>query len=336
MDDNIVDNVDENSEDSPIIIHEGEEGYETNEKKDELSEEPESDEVEAEKSTRKPRIPAKTRINDISRKYHAELRRAEEAERELYRIKEENENLKRSYESSSKAVVSSQEGMIDAIIQRAKQMQQKAIEEGDVQGQVDATAALAEAYADKRNLDAWKTQQKAYEEVRQREPEKRPESQQKRQSDVHITPEAEEWLENNGWFSEDSEEFDPELQQLAVLYSQSLDRRYHNAGVGHMIQSQEYFDEIDRYMNRKLQRNQNTKPQGELVMNRPRNTVSGVTRNGTQGNQRETFRMSQAEREMARAMNWSDEQWFKNKKLAARMEADGRLKSGSGNGYGRV
>ena len=69
-------------------------------------------------------------------------------------------------------------------------------------------------------------------------------------------------------------------------------------------------------------------------MNRPRGTVASVGRSQPMGNQRETFRMSKDEQDMARAMGWSDQQWFQNKKLASKMEAEGRLNTGFGNGRG--
>src|SRR5579872_1089200 len=337
MDEQLMDEIEvpieEVKEDEPLIIHEGEESFSK-------SLEPEAsddiEEVEEKSDKVKKKISVKTRINQYTRKYHEELRRAEKAERDLALMQEEHERLKRSFETSNKAVMNSQEGMLDALIQKAKQLKQKAIEDGDVQAQIDADVSLAEAVSDKRALDSVKVSQKIYEEERARMPAQQNVQRQPmaQEPEAYATPETEEWLQENSWFDENSDDFDPDLHEKALRYAQSLDTRYNRRGMSNKVLSQEYFDEIDRYMQKHMTKNtlnQNSNQgRGELSMNRPRGSVSGVNRAHVPG-QRETFRMSKDEQEMARAMGWTDQQWYKYKKQAEINEAKGILKSAMGN-----
>jgi hypothetical protein len=312
------------SEPSPEIVLEDEET--------EAPEEHLDEQVEDERQKpRKPRVPAKTRINDLSRKYHTEARERAKAEEALTKLREENDRLKRLSESQNKSVISSQESMIDSSILHAQQLQRKAIEDGDIDAQVNAQAALAAAYADKRQLDAFKMQQKLAEEDRQYQEERqkqRPSAQhQAVEDEVEATPEAREWVSENQWFDENSDDYDPDLHQKAFSYAQYLDRQYARNGKQDRIGSYEYFDDLDRYMSRHLQPvTQRQSTQGGLVMNRPKAPVAGVSRSGSpQSGQRERLVMTRAEQDMARAHGWTDEQWFKNKKLAETMKKNNRL-----------
>jgi hypothetical protein len=339
----VIDEVVDNNE--PEIIYEGEEGYEEkpvevhSEEAEEHEVPTENKETESEKP-KKPRVSAKTRINQKNREYHEQLRRAEIAEKELHSLKEENERLRKISENSNKAMLSSQESMIDSHIRNAKQVKAKAIEDGDIQAQLDADEALAAAVSDKRRIDEYKIQQKMYEEDQKNHNnnQQHVRNQQQSEEENYITPEASEWLADNAWFDEDSEDFDPDLYQKALNYSQHLNRQYQRLGKTNRISTYEYFDDIDKYMSRHINtvpsnaRNINSKSTGDLVMNRPRGTVAGVGRTQPAGGTRETFRMSREEQDMARAMGWSDQQWFQNKKLAAEMESKGRLNTGFGNG----
>lgn len=327
------------ADEGPEIIYEGQPGYEREEVKAQEDSEYEEEIVEAEEAAveaekpkkRAPRIPAKQRINDLSRRYYSELRRAEKAEIELAALREERDRLQKSYEHQNKAVMNSQESMLDAHIQRAKQLKAKAIEDGDVESQLAADEALAVAVSDKRNLDAWKMQQKLYEES---QPKERVETRQQRNHVDHapaeVTPEAEDWLADNAWFDERTDDFDPDLHQKAMSYAQHLESRYQRMGLEHKVMSHEYFDEIDRYMKKHLTKKEAPQRQGDLVMNRPRNTVAPVQRAHVPGH-REVYRMSREDQEMARAMGWDDKKWIHYKKEAEKMEATGRLKMATGN-----
>lgn len=341
MEDNQLDhNITAAIEGEPEIIYEGEPGYQplteegTGEPVEASAEDPEEEldeEEEPKGKARKPRVPAKTRINDLSRKYHTESRRAEKAEIELAKIREENERLKRLNESQNKSVVNSQESMIASSIMHARQLKAKAIEDGDIEAQVNADEALAVAIADKRQLDAVKVHQKLMEEDRQYQEQlekQRPQNQRtsEYEDEVEATPEAVEWVATNPWFNESSEDYDPDLHQKAFAYAQYLDRDYLRKGKEDSIGTYEYFDDLNRYMSRHLQpvvpKNFN---QGGLVMNRPKGTVAGVSRGAPQSGQRERFMMSKDEQDMARAHGWTDQQWYNNKKLAETLEKSNRL-----------
>ena len=329
------------------IIYEGDEGYK--EAKDENIEvanhEPEEtieteeyvEEVQQRPKSKKPKTEASTRINQVTRKYYEELRRAEKAEQMLDEMKHEHEKLRKQYDSNNKAVLSSQEAMIDAQIRNAKYLKGKALEEGDIHSQVEADEALAAAVTDKRNLDAWKMQQKMYEEEMSKQsanpPQNVPRGSYSEPQQSHISPETFEWVEENPWFDQKSDEFDPDLYQKAMSYAAYLDNKYVGSGKQDRILSHEYFDDINRYMQKHLNpvKSKSNNIKGELVMNRPRSNVAGVSGSNYQGQNRETFRMSQAEQDMARAHGWSDQQWFKNKKLAQRMIQNNRLTQGFGN-----
>ncbi len=315
-------------ENQPEIIYEGDEGYE--EPQAEIvaeAEEPEEIEEEEPKG-KKPRIPAKTRINQMSRKVHEESRRAEKAEQELNKLREENERLQRLSESANKSVLNSQEGMIDSYIKSAEQIYAKAIEDGDVSGQIEASKAIAAAMAQKNRLDEIKFNQKAMDEERQyTETKQKAAPHQEEYQAQEPSPEAQEWVSSNPWFNENADDFDPDLHQKAFAYAQWLDRDYARKGKDDLIGTHYYFDDLDRYMSKHIKPIQpvSQESKGGLVMNRPKSNVAGVGRANPPGGQREIFRMSREEQEMSKAMGWTDQQWFENKKLADRLEKEGRL-----------
>jgi hypothetical protein len=342
VDDNILMAIEEDSGSQPEIIYEGESGYvppevikEPEVVTDEANEAEEFEEEETEEihpKTRKPRVPAKTRINDLSRKYHTEARERVKVEEALTKLREENERLKRLSESQNKSVISSQESMIQTNILHAKQMKLKALEDGDNEAQVNADEALAAAYADKRRLEEFRLQQKFHDEDRQYQEERQKQQPQNQRQveeveEAEATPEAREWVSENQWFDENSDEYDPDLHQKAFSYAQYLDRHYSRNGREGLIGSYEYFDDLNRYMSRHIQpQPKKNFTQGGLVMNRPKAPVAGVNRGVSQpSGRRETVMMSRAEQDMARAHGWSDEKWFQEKKRAQQLEAQGRL-----------
>ena len=146
-------------------------------------------------------------------------------------------------------MLSSQESMIDSHIRNAKQIKAKAIEDGDISAQIDADEALAAAVSDKRRIDEYKMQQKMYEEDQKTSSVRQPAQQNHQEpQEQYVTPEASEWLEENPWFDEDSDDFDPDLQQKAITYSNHLNNKYQKMGKLDRISTYEYFDDINRYM----------------------------------------------------------------------------------------
>lgn len=288
---------------------------------------------------KKHRIPAKTRINQITRRAYEAESRAQTAEQLLQKLQEENERLKKYNETSNKAVLSSSERALDSDINLARKMKLQAIENGDIQQQIDADEMLAAAVAEKKQLELNKYQQKIYEEeaalrAQQQKP-YQSQNQYEKQSSPEWNPYEDDWVNNNPWFSEESDDFDPILQERAIKYAQFLAKKYQQDGKDSDIMGPEYFDTLSKYMNkfvaatpmRESPKQQNY-GQGGLVMNRPRTTVGGVSGGSvpTQGG-REVVRMTREEQEMARAHGWTDQQWIQFKKAADQKEKAGLLRT---------
>lgn len=205
---------------------------------DEQSEE-DNQEIEAHKR-RKQRDPAKARINQIQRERYAAL----EANN---RLRDENERLKRLATMTTESASKQFEDNVLQRFERAKQLKMQAYENGDIQAQTNADVELADAMADYKSHNNWKAQEALKAQEAAYQPQVNP------TGPIVNEREARGWVERNPWVNPNTPDYDPELFQLADNAASQLDLYCYKNGQGHLIQSPQYFQELDNYINQARQ-----------------------------------------------------------------------------------
>jgi len=283
----------------------------------------------------------KNRLNKYTREKYESDRRAQKAEDELRKLREENEKLKRNHEMSSKAFLNAQDNLIESNIKHATQLKAKAREEGDVTGEIEADKMLAGYMADKRYIDNQKYNQQFFEEEKKDEEERR--KQYEQQNNVQhqeqsriMPPEAYDWFEENPWFSmENVDEYDPYLSEKAQVYSQYLEKKYAQEGRANQVFSHEYFADLDKYMAKHLNsvKPQGHQAQGALVMNRPKSPVASAGRTSQAANsQGNRHYLNKNQEQIKNHSNWKTEDWLKYQREGERLLREKRITIGSSRG----
>jgi hypothetical protein len=143
---------------------------------------------------------------------------------------------------------------IDLRLEQAKAAKIAAYDNADTQAMIKADQELAKATYQKAESDRWKAEQHYRKEQmdlqqKQIQQQQEYEQQQYEQDSVVSNEEAENWLASNPWFDGNSEAYDQKLASIAQAYSLALEQEYISRGDDDKIFTQEYFDDIDHYMN---------------------------------------------------------------------------------------
>jgi len=263
---------------------------------EEEEEEPEPEEEEKPKKRDK----AQTRINQIQREKY-------QAQHQAELLRQENEELKRLYDLSADANVRQYEGNVAQRLEKARQMQIRAIEEGDPNAQADANMELAAAMTEMQQLNSWKSNQEyARRQAQYQEP---------AAPYAHNIPNLQAWTQENDWFNPDSENFDEELATNINQYSEMLNDELVRHGYADRIMSPVYFEQINEQArlfieNRDGKRNVNQRR--DLNMKPVRGGASPVRgANAPQsGGGKRTVTITPDERDMARRMGVSDKTYL--------------------------
>lgn len=266
-------------------------------------------EVEEEAPIERPnkRLPAKTRINQITREKFA-------AQHEAQLLREENERLRKLAEINESAALGNYDHAIQLRIDQAKRDLTKAIEEGDVSLQADSIDKIAEAKAEAKQLEAWKANQKYAAERSQSQSQQQQQPQEYYQPQVNMNEETESWLSQNQWFVPDSPEFDSDMAQEVQAYAAALDRKLNRQGQQNKILSKEYFDHINDYVRREFYDEEPEQPQRNLNMKPQKHSPAPVMRSAPQAKAaKPRIVLSEDEKFMARNMGITEEAWIKAK-----------------------
>jgi hypothetical protein len=202
----------------------------------EESQEGEEEESPAAEKRRKYRDPAKTRINQIQRERYAAIDEAN-------RLRDENERLRRIAALSTETASRQFEDNVAQRFDRAKQLKMQAYESGDIKAQTDADVELADAMADFKSHNNWKAQEALKAQEAQYQP-----RQPIVQGPIVNEREARGWIERNSWANPNTQDYDPELFTIADNAASQLDLYCYKNGQAHLIQSPEYFQQLDNYM----------------------------------------------------------------------------------------
>lgn len=272
--------------------------YEEPETESQGQEQEETQEVVEEK--RRYRDPAKNRINQIQRQRYAALDEAN-------RLREENERLRRLATISTETASKQFEDNVLQRLERAKNLKMQAYEAGDIKAQTDADLEMADAMADYKSHNTWKAQESL----------KSQENSYNSQVPIKQGPivnerEARGWIERNSWANPNTSEFDRDLFQIADNAASQLDLYCYKNGQAHLIQSPQYFQELDNYMEQARQHMESQRQshgRGQIPMKQPmRGGVTPVrASNNALGSSKQKMQLTQEQRDLAKSLGVTED-----------------------------
>lgn len=266
--------------------------------KDEKIEENEESEEVTKK--RKYHIDGKGRIRQLTKEKYDAQRLATARDEEVKKLRSEVERLNKLTEQSSQAAMTHYDDSVKLKSEQAKLKLTKAIQEGDVEQQLNATEELASAKAQQLQIDSWNANQQYLKQQRSFDTEpvetKYVDRQSNRSEDPvdqpELTQEAYDWLKENPWFNPKSEEFNEHLAREVQSYEALLYNRMLRSGKEDKILSREYFDQIDNYINHEIYGEPESQPKRILNMRQNRSSVAPVNRGVTKNmNSTPTFKL---------------------------------------------
>ena len=103
----------------------------------------------------------------------------------------------------------------------------------------------AKSAADARAIENYKRQQPAKVEKEERQ-------QQNNQNPQTYNPDIVDWVRQNAWFNENSDDYDAEMAEEVKAYDLVLSRQYQRMGKADKIATKDYFKDIDNYVREKF------------------------------------------------------------------------------------
>jgi len=292
--------------------------------------EAEQQEETEQKPKKKKNEASKLKVNQLMRdKYQLEQERNIIAE-ERNRLMQENASLKQLNDFSTKAAITNYETSTLDRLDRAKNLKAQAYESGDIKAQVDADISLNMALNEYERLEKWKGEQNLR--VQQQEFDEKSQQQQQfnqqqyyQNQQAPVAPNVEtasQWVQENDWFVEESQNYDPDLRRFTEDLTNSMDAYLYRAGMQHGIYSPEYFEYLDNEVEKfksgqydhmrtqpKQQRQQSQYQQQSRnqYMSAPKSVTSGVSNSGYRTNaavnNRKQVKLNQEEMEFANRMS---------------------------------
>ena len=175
------------------------------------------------------------RIKKLLDRVEKTEKREQEALRFAERAKKKYEEYENKIKSLDENYITEYENRVKAQIEQTKKAYQKAIEDNDINGQVDAQRALTRLAIEEERALASKQQREVLQKQQEGLMAEKPKEEQAapRQPD----PRAEEWAEENSWFGKDEA-----MTFTALAHHKKLLKE------GYDPKSDEYYNEINSYM----------------------------------------------------------------------------------------
>lgn len=187
----------------------------------------------------------RSRIKELTRRYHDERRAREAREREnqeaidfAKRALTENQQLKRLVGAGENAVMAEAKAKAEAMLDGARKGYREAFESGDAGKIADAQVALAKAAAELESVSRYRPREIEKEERQEPQQQQQPQRQQPAKPD----PLAVDWFKKNPWFGQDED-----MTALAMGVHQRIVQQ---DGVN--PQSADYYSRIDTEVRRRF------------------------------------------------------------------------------------
>ena len=239
----------------------------------------------------------KRRIDKLTRKMREAERREQAAIEYAKKIQEENKNLQATSINTSRERVTSDEASITSTEALLNTAMKQAVEQGDVDKQVEAQQKMAELAIEKERLRLRKNkleQQKPVEQqdstvedaIKMADPQAQPAP----------DPKAQEWAADNKWFGTDKA-----MTYTAMSFHDDL------VSEGFDASSDEYYNEIDRRIRKEF-------PQKFEDQSKPKQTVASAVRKSASG--RRTVKLTPSQVAIAKKLGVPLEEYAKHVKEA--------------------
>ena len=237
----------------------------------------------------------KRRIDKLTRKMREAERREQAAIEYAKKIQEENKNLKTTSVNTSRERVTSDEASITSTETLLNTAYKQAVEQGDVDKQVEAQQKIAELAIEKERLRLRKNR---LEQQTAQEPEQTVEQaiDAQPQPQAQPDPKAQEWASDNKWFGTDKA-----MTYTAMSFHDDL------IAEGFDATTDEYYNEIDRRIRKEF-------PQKFEDQSKPKQTVASAVRKSASG--RRTVKLTPSQVAIAKKLGVPLEEYAKHVKEA--------------------
>ena len=238
----------------------------------------------------------KRRIDKLTRKMREAERREQAAIDYAKKIQEENKNLQATTVASSRERVTSDEATVASTETLLNTALKQAMEQGDVEKQVEAQQKMAQLAIEKERLRIRKNRLEQQEATKQEPTVEQAIDTPNQRTQAQPDPRAQEWAEGNKWFGTDK----------AMTYT-AMDLHDEIVNEGFDVSTDEYYNEIDRRIRKEF-------PQKFEDQSKPKQTVASAVRKSASG--RRTVKLTPSQVAIAKKLGVPLEEYAKHVKEA--------------------
>ncbi len=238
----------------------------------------------------------KRRIDKLTRKMREAERREQAAIDYAKKIQEENKNLQATTVASSRERVTSDEATVASTETLLNTALKQAMEQGDVEKQVEAQQKMAQLAIEKERLRIRKNRLEQQEAQKQEPTVEQAIDTPNQRTQAQPDPRAQEWAEGNKWFGTDK----------AMTYT-AMDLHDEIVNEGFDVSTDEYYNEIDRRIRKEF-------PQKFEDQSKPKQTVASAVRKSASG--RRTVKLTPSQVAIAKKLGVPLEEYAKHVKEA--------------------
>ena len=239
----------------------------------------------------------KRRIDKLTRKMREAERREQAAIDYAKQIQEENKNLKTTSVNTSRERVTSDEASITSTETLLNTAFKQAVEQGDVDKQVEAQQKIAELAIEKERLRLRKNRLEQQSSQQEQPTVEQAIDSPAQQQAVQPDPKAQEWAADNKWFGQDKA-----MTYTAMSFHDDL------VAEGFDATTDEYYNEIDRRIRKEF-------PQKFEDQSKPKQTVASAVRKSASG--RRTVKLTPSQVAIAKKLGVPLEEYAKHVKEGA-------------------
>jgi hypothetical protein len=245
-----------------------------------------------------------TRINDLTKKWREEERKAEAALQYAKSVKAENENLKTQKDTLDQSYIEEFKNRAAAEEKQLQNQLQEALQAQDFKKQAELQAKLTDAVLQRQRAEmTLRNKQAEVEKPVEEKPAPNFQAEQPQPNPaVEPSEKAKAWVAKNKWFGNGSEDQHDLVKTMATygIHRQLVLEGYNS-------ESDDYYNEIDARLNARFNDNSNITTNSS---NRPAQTVAGAARNGS-ATGRNTVRLSPTQVQIAKKLGVPLEEYAK-------------------------
>ena len=245
-----------------------------------------------------------TRINDLTKRWREEERKAEAALQYAKSVKAENDNLKNQKDTLDQSYINEFKNRAAAEEKQLQNQLQEALQAQDFKKQAELQAKLTDAVLQRQRAElTLKNKQAQAEKPVEEKPAPNFQATQPQPApDPEPSAKAKAWVAKNKWFGNGTAD---EHDLIKTMATYGIHRQLVMEGFN--TESDDYYNEIDARLNARFNDNSNITTNSS---NRPAQTVAGAARNGS-ATGRNTVRLSPTQVQIAKKLGVPLEEYAK-------------------------